>query len=598
MMNNDKLKEKEGSAGITQTRTARIPLPPEGFKLRNGGVLRELTVAYETYGKLSPARDNAVNICHALTGDAHVAGYQGAAGEKPGWWDQMIGPGKGIDTDYYFVVCTNILGGCSGTTGPASINPATGRPYGSEFPEITVTDMVNVQRFFLETLGVDRLAAVVGGSLGGMQALEWSIRFPDKVDRCVCIAAGDSLSTQALAFDIVARDAILSDPNWAGGDYYGKGVNPAWGLAHARKIGHITYLSPEIMQEKFGREKTTQQQDDSQGHRFQVESYLDYQGRKLVNRFDANSYVRITGAMDSFDLIEEFGTLEKAFENVKSKFLVIGLSSDWLFPPEQSIDLANALRSVGKRVSCCILEAPYGHDAFLVDIRNLAETVKAFLPWIDTDRKTAGGCGGARVEDHETERYRLVVNEVALGSKVLDLGCGNGELLDLLKDGKNTVGSGIDIDLKNVIEVIDKGHDVFQSDLDDGLSVIPDGVYDYAVLSSALQEVKRPQHVLREMVRVARQGIVTFPNFGYWRNRVALGLSGCMPKSASLPHEWYDTPNIHLTTLKDFKRLCRQEGITVLNMVCIPGEGLFDRFLIKMGFYNLGAERVLAKIAR
>lgn len=593
-----KEKDNSKSVGVVQTQTVRIKLPAEGLELKKEGVLRELTVAYETYGKLSPARDNVVNICHALTGDAHVAGFHGSPGENPGWWDEMVGPGKGIDTNYYFVVCSNILGGCAGTTGPSSIDPATGKPYGAAFPEITVSDIVRVQRLLLETLGIDRLAAVVGGSLGGMQALEWAIRYPDKIDRCICIAAGASLSTQALAFDIVARDAILSDPNWFAGSYYNEAVKPSWGLSHARKIGHITYLSPEIMQKKFGREKVAHSDSDTKEHRFEVESYLDHQGSKLVDRFDANSYVRITEAMDSFDLVEEYGCLEKAFESVKSKFLVIGLSTDWLFPPEQSVDLANALHRADKRVSCCILEAPHGHDAFLVEIKNMSETVHAFLPWVQTEQKSSLSVSNDALGAQEQERYRLVVESVRDGARVLDLCCGNGELLSQLRQKKGTVGLGVDIDLRNVIEVIDKGHDVFQADLDDGLSIIPDGFYDYAILSSALQEVKRPRDVLREMVRVARECIITFPNFGNWRNRLVLGLVGRMPKSSILPHEWYDTPNIHLTTLKDFIMLCNREGIEVLDTVCIPGDVILDKVFIKLGLCNLGAERVLVRVTR
>jgi len=581
---------------VVRTQTVNVPLPREGLQLEKGGVLHDLTVAYETYGELSPEEDNAVYICHALTGDAHVAGYHDASGEKPGWWDDMVGPGKGIDTDYYFVVCANILGGCTGTTGPSSVDPATGRRYGSAFPAITIADMVHVQKLFLEQLGVRRLAVVIGGSMGGMQVLEWSIRYSGMVDRCVCIASGASLSTQALAFDVVARDAIVSDPNWAGGDYYDADARPEWGLSHARKIGHITYLSPEMMQEKFGRDKRAVKEDDIERHRFEVENYLSHQGRKLVDRFDANSYVRITEAMDSFDLVEEFGSLDRAFESVRSKFLVVGLSSDWLFPPEQSVALADALHCAGKQVSCCTLEAPYGHDAFLVGIDHLAETLRAFLPWVSPGRKPAERTAAA--SGTVSRVHGLVSDMVESGARVLDLGCGTGGLLSLLQAEKNTSGFGVDIDLDNLVHAIDKGHDVFQGDLDEGLSLIPDGAYDYAILSSTLQEVRKPRTVLREMLRVAREGVVTFPNFGNWRNRLALGFGGRMPKTGALPYEWYETPNIHLTTRRDFVELCRQEEIEILDMVCIPGPGALDRWLVRRKRCNLGAEHVLARIAR
>jgi homoserine O-acetyltransferase len=604
---NVKIDSKQ-TVGIVSTEKKQLELPGDGFKLRRGGVLSEIVVAYEAYGTLSPEQDNVVHICHALTGDAHAAGYHsaddGRSGSveelcrgKPGWWEDSVGPGKGIDTDYYYVICSNIIGGCAGTTGPSSIDPSTGKPYGSAFPQITVTDIVAVQKLLLEQLGINRLAAVIGGSFGGMQVLEWSIRYPEAVDRCIAIACGASLSSQALAFDVVARNAIVSDPEWHGGDYYGTSKrNPVWGLSHARKIGHITYLSPEIMQKKFGRSRATDKEgipDDR--FRFQVESYLDHQGNKLVDRFDANSYLHITEAMDDYDLVDEFGGLKEAFTDVKARFLVIALSSDWLFPPEQSVELADGLLESGKRVSYCKLKAPYGHDAFLLDIENLADTIRAFLPWVSPFRK--GMPSPKKTVSAETVEHRLIVNAVGSEARVLDLGCGTGDLMTILKDTRQIRSFGVDIDLDNVIQAIDKGHDVFQGDLDDGLSVIPDNSYDYAVLSSTLQVVKRPRFVLLEMLRVAKEGILTFPNFGNWHNRLILGLRGRMPKSSVLPFEWYDTPNIHLTTIKDFLGVCRDENISVLEMRCIPVHWL-DKLLVRMGLCNLGAQRVLVRIAR
>ena len=251
---------KPGSVGLTATKTVRIDLPSGGLRLESGETLPELTVAYETYGELSSQRDNVIFICHALSGDAHVAGYQDESEASRGWWDEMVGPGKGIDTLHYFVVCANILGGCKGTTGPSSINPRTGKPYGSAFPSITVGDIVDVHTLLLKQIGIERLAGVVGGSLGGMQVLEWAIRYPEMIDRCICVASATSLSAQALAFDIIGRKAIMYDPNWQSGDYYGTGRTPASGLSLARKIGHITYLSPEMMETKFGRDKSEHKQ--------------------------------------------------------------------------------------------------------------------------------------------------------------------------------------------------------------------------------------------------------------------------------------------------------------------------------------------------
>lgn len=584
------------SVGVVKTELVNLTLPAEGLELQKGGVLREITVAYEAYGTLSPGRDNAVYICHALTGDAHVAGYHSEEDDRAGWWDEMVGPGKGIDTDYYYVICANVLGGCKGTTGPSSINPDTGKPYGSSFPDITVADMVHIQKLLVDELEVNRLAAVIGGSLGGMQALEWSILYPNLVDCCICIASGATLSTQALAFDAVARDAIVSDPAWSGGDYYENDHGPDWGLAHARKIAHITYLSPEIMQQKFGREKREQQEGEAQCHCFQVESYLDYQGKKLVQRFDANSYLQVTQAAGDFDLAEEFGSLEKAFAPAKCKFLVIGLSSDWLFPQEQSIELAEALHGAGKNVSRCTLEAPHGHDAFLIDIDHLAEVVRAFLPWVKMNSEP-NRHEGVELDESKREIFNLILESVAEGSRVLDLGCGNGSLLSLLKEEKSVQGFGVDVDVDRVIASMNKGHNVIQMDLDEGLSGFPDRMYDCAILGSTLQVVRRPRTVLREMLRVAGEGVITFPNFGSWKNRITLGLRGNMPKSDILPHEWYDTPNIHLTTLKDFIELCHYEDIKILDLVCLPGRSRIGRLLVSMGLCNLGAEVIFVRVA-
>jgi homoserine O-acetyltransferase len=588
-------KNRDGGVGLVETLSIQIDLPPGGFRLQCGQSLPELTVAYETYGALSPRGDNAVYICHALTGDAHVAGYHDPDAGQSGWWDGLVGPDRAIDTRYYFVICANILGGCQGTTGPSSNNPATGRPYGSAFPRIAVADIVAVQRLLLKQLGIERLAAVIGGSVGGMQVLEWIIDFPEMVDRAICIASGANKSAQGLAFDAVGRSAIRSDPDWQGGDYYGTDRYPHGGLSLARKIGHITYLSQEMMTRRFGRERNETRSD------FQVESYLEHQGQKFIQRFDANSYLRITEAMDDFDLVERYGSLEKAFEPVRAKVLVVALSSDWLFPPDRSVQLANALLRCGKRVSYCLLPVRHGHDAFLADTRQLSRAVRAFLPWI---RQTAGNgrerpwiAESDRVNQPRRDEYGIVSDMVETGSRVLDLGCGNGKLLSTLTDEKRVSGLGIDIDIDQVIDVLDRGHEVFQGDIDGGLAAIPDGVYDYAVLSQTLQVVRRPRFVLREMLRVARYGIVSFPNFGKWHNRLELALTGRVPGVGAASAGTTEEPDTHLFTVKDFKNLCRQEGIDILDMACIPG-GRLGRRLVQAGLCNLGADRILAKIAR
>ncbi len=602
----------ENSVGLVETKRVAIALPPEGLVLENGGCLPELQVAYESYGALSPAGDNVIYICHALTGDAHAAGYHSPQDKKSGWWDAMIGPGKGIDTNRFHVICANILGGCMGTTGPSSIDPRTGVPYGSSFPTITTGDMVHVQYLLLQHLGIKRLAAVIGGSFGGMQVMEWIRRYPLVADKGVCIASAMSLSAQALAFDIVGRNAIQADPAWAAGDYYGKTQAPVQGLAQARMIGHITYLSSENMKRKFGREKKAIREPLPRfATPFQVESYLDYQGSKFVGRFDANSYLHITEAMDIFDLAENYADPVEAFRPVAPHVhvLVVALSSDWLFPPEQSLAVARALVCAGKHVSYCLLPSHYGHDAFLVEVERLGDVLRTFLEstGASSQSKPAANVPASRplrrlvrkITPGELERedYDHIIGQIAAGSRVLDLGCGDGELLCELMARKTITALGMDIDLEHVIGVLSKGLDVFQCDLDAGLNVIPDRSYDYAVLSQTMQVVRKPRLVLNEMLRVAREGIVCFPNFGNWRHCLRLGFRGRMPVSSTLPFEWYDTPNIHLFTLKDFYSLCRMDHIRIVETVCIP-RGWGDAALLRLGCRNLGSDRVLIRIAR
>ncbi|MEI8351010.1 MAG: homoserine O-acetyltransferase [bacterium] len=575
--------------GLVETRTVQVPLPPGGLTLENGGVLPELVVAYEAYGNLSPARDNVVFICHALTGDAHAAGCHSPDDRTPGWWDDMIGPGKGLDTNHFHVICANILGGCKGTTGPASINPATGQPYGAAFPAITIGDIVDAHYLFLKHLGITRLRAIVGGSFGGMLVLEWGIRYPDVPEHCLCIASAASLSAQALAFDIVGREMITNDPGWSGGNYYGTGKLPKDGLAAARMLGHITYLSPEIMTRKFGRKKKDPAPGERFSTRFEVESYLQYQGEKFVERFDSNSYLHITHAMDSYDLVEKYGDLKTALGRIKARVLVVALSSDWLFPPEQSIEIASALVQLGKPVSYCLLKAPYGHDAFLMDIEHLSQIICTFI----------GGCPDCATAGPAKKRddYELIANLIEPGSRVLDLGCGDGDLLSLLATNRQTAGMGVDIDLQHLIAAMNKKLDVLQGDIDSDLSMIPDQSYDYVVLSQTLQVVRRPRAVLHQMLRIAREGIVSFPNFANWHNRMVLGLTGRMPKTEALPFEWYNTPNIHLATWQDFLSLCRQDGIRVKRIIPMTEKPL-SRLFVAAGLKNLGAERILVNITR
>ncbi len=361
------------SVDIVQTKYYNLN---NALELECGKKISNVTVAYETYGNLNKEGDNAILICHALTGDAHAAFKNNENDKKPGWWDTMIGPNKAFDTNKYFVICSNVLGGCKGTTGPASINPDTGKQYGHLFPVITVEDMVKVQYELINHLGVKKLT-VVGGSMGGMQAIEWSISHPELVKSVIIIAAAARLSAQGIAFNAVGRNAILSDPNFNNGDYYDK-KHPEVGLSIARMIGHITYLSETSMHKKFGRNFKDKPNFDF-GVDFEVESYLDHQGRIFVDRFDANSYLYITKAVDYYDPISKYGSLENAFKNTNGKFLVISFTSDWLFSTAQAKEIVNALIKIDKNVSFIEIESPCGHDAFLLEFDKQTRIIKAFL---------------------------------------------------------------------------------------------------------------------------------------------------------------------------------------------------------------------------
>jgi len=353
---------------------------PAGLSLAGGGFLSQVDIAYETFGVLDENGTNAVLVCHALSGDSHVATGPWVDGsERQGWWEPIVGPGKAIDTEHYFVICSNVLGGCSGTTGPGSIDPATGERFGLRFPLVTIEDMVDAQAALLDELGIGRLLCVVGGSMGGMQALSWSRRYPERVASVIGCATTWRLAPQAIAFNEVGRTAILGDAAFMGGDYP-PDQQPELGLAIARMIGHITYLSEESMRNKFGRRLAR-----SDGHafdfvtEFEVESYLAHQGRKFVERFDANTYLYMTKAMDYFDLSRKASSLAEALQSVQSRYLFLTFSSDWLFPTRETQDIVDALCSVGAEVSFAQIESPYGHDAFLLESEEQTAFVAPFL---------------------------------------------------------------------------------------------------------------------------------------------------------------------------------------------------------------------------
>ena len=352
------------SVGLVEPRLARYDQP---LTLQCRETLPGFELVYETYGELNAARSNAVLVCHALSGDHHAAGYHAPEDRKPGWWDACIGPGKPIDTRKFFVVSSNNLGGCNGTTGPASIDPQTGEPWGERFPAVTVKDWVRTQALLADTLGIERFAAVIGGSLGGMQALQWAIDFPERIAHAVAIAAAPKLSAQNIAFNEIARQAILSDPDFLDGRYFEAETKPRKGLMLARMVGHVTYLSDDGMGVKFGRELKSGDIRSAQDVQFQVESYLHYQGTSFSERFDANTYLLMTRALDYFDPALEYGgDLVAALRRAKARFLVLSFSSDWRFSPERSNEIVDALVEARKDVASAVIEAPHGHDSFLL----------------------------------------------------------------------------------------------------------------------------------------------------------------------------------------------------------------------------------------
>ncbi len=567
--------------GATPLRHLQKATFDEPLHLAVGGVLEKVEVAYETYGQLNDRRDNAVLICHALSGDSHVAAHD--EGDNPGWWDLLVGPGKAIDTDRYFVICPNVLGGCRGTTGPNSTNPATGEPYGRSFPTVTVADMVEVQKRLVDHLQIEKLLAVVGGSMGGHQVLQWAASHPDRVRGVIPIATSPRLSSQSLAFDVVGRNAIIHDPNYRGGQYYDSGPKPDVGLAIARMLGHITYLSPKSMREKFDatRNEPRDVQTDFE-KRFSVGSYLAHQGAKFVERFDANSYVTLSLAMDLFDLGSSVEELAEVFSPSQARWLVISFTSDWLFPPSQSRRIVDALVTAGKPVSYCNVRSDCGHDAFLLpdELDSYGELVRAFLlnlsglgdevPFTpEADELHAS----ARLVHAGRKDYDRILRLVPEGASVLDLGCGSGGLLDELRSRGHGRIMGVEVKETRVIDCVRRGIEVIQGDLNEGLRVFGDGQFDYVVLSLTLQAVLDVEGLLDEMLRVGKRCIVSFPNFGYHKLRRMLHDQGRAPVSGGLlSYQWYNTPNLRFFTIADFADLCQSKGIRIHDRVALDIE--------------------------
>ena len=579
--------------------------------LELGGELPGVTIVYETYGQLSAARDNAVLICHAVSGDSHVARHDEQ--DEPGWWDLagMVGPGRPIDTDRYFVVCPNLLGGCRGTTGPNSTDPRTGRCYGRDFPTLTIGDMAQAQGRLIDRLGIDVLLAVIGGSMGGQLVLDWATRRADRVRGAVPIATAPRLTSQALAFDIVGRNAIVRDPSFLDGQYCGTGVAPTAGLAIARMLGHITYLSRQAMQEKFDGDRFEPRDVAAAFEsRFSVGSYLAYQGAKFVDRFDANSYVTLSTAMDLFDLGGTPEALAALFAGGGARWLVLSFTSDWLFPPEQSRQIVDALIAGNVPVSYCNVASRCGHDAFLLpdDAAVYGELIRAFLAGLSgrpreevSNPVTSGEVSNPvtaglepRLEpqpeaardgvlhsptsifhpDHPQRLdYRRILELIPRGASVLDLGCGDGGLLAELKRRGHARIVGLEIGEDAIITCVRRGLDVVQADLNDGLAQFADEQFDFVLLSQTLQAILDVERILADMVRVGRQCVVSFPNFAYRKLRRMLCEQGRAPEAEGLlRHKWYNTPNRRFFSIADFEDLCREKAIRVLRRITLDTE--------------------------
>ena len=551
----------------------------EPLQLESGGTLPGITVAFETYGQLGESRDNAILICHAISGDSHVARHN--AEDDPGWWDILIGPGKPVDTNRFFVICPNLLGGCRGTTGPGSINPATGKPYGPDFPTVTIGDMVEVERRLLDHLGIGQLVAVVGGSVGGHQTQTWATQHPDRLRGAVVLASSPRLTSQALAFDVVGRNAIRRDPHFHGGEYYDQPHGPAVGLALARMIGHITYLSSEAMNEKFEADRLQPREVAMEFEKtFSVGSYLGHQGTKFVERFDANSYMTLSLAMDLFDLGGTPERLAASFRPAHCRWLVLSFSSDWLFQPRQSRDIVNALIRNNATVSYCDIQSNCGHDAFLLpdDFDRYGEMVRAFIqnlapaapsPGVEKDEQASPT---SIFHEHRLD-YDRIVELIPPGASVLDLGCGTGQLLARLKPQGRGRLVGIELDERKILGALQRNLNVIHADLNEGLRPFADKQFDCVVLSQTLQAVKDVEGVIAEMLRVGATCIVSFPNLAFHKLRRILAEEGRAPRAYGwLRDKWYDTADIRFLSIADFEDFCRAKNICIQRRIALNTE--------------------------
>ena len=535
---------------------------PQKLILDSGFELDECVIAYETYGELNEDKSNGILICHAISGDSHVAKHD----EKDieGWWDILVGPGKYIDTNKFFVICSNILGSCMGSTGPNHKNNKTGMYWGSDFPEITVSDMVLAQSKLIEYLGINKLVGVVGGSLGAYQALEWGVRFPGKTNSVLSLAGGPRLTSQGIAFDIIGRNAIRRDPNFNNGQYYENSESPNTGLALARMLGHITYLSQESMSEKFDHDRYDPRDIDTNFEKqFSVGSYLAYQGDKFVERFDPNSYIILSNAMDTFDLGKNSYEISKKFKDKNLNWFLISFSSDWLFPTSMSKELTKSLFLANEEVNFVEIPSNCGHDAFLLedDIHYYGNYISNFIENLSEQNKSVSTEEPKLSFDHE-----LILDFVLGSKKIVDLGCGDGKLLNDIKNSRHTENLlGIDNDLNELLETSNKGIPILSLDLNKDLHLIGDKQFDKAILSLTLQAIINVEKILNEICRISEEVILSFPNFAFGPLRDMLSNQGRAPKlEGVLGYEWYNTPNKRYMSILDFEDFCNEKNFNII----------------------------------
>ena len=545
---------EEGQVGVVNAQTYEHD---RTFEMENGS-LDKFQLIYETYGKLNEDGTNAILICHALTGDHHVAGVYSKDDRHPGWWDHVVGPGKPVDTEEFFVVCSNCLGACKGSTGPASENPQTpGKPYGMNFPDLTIKDMVRAQKHLLDSLGIQSLHAIVGGSMGGMQALQWIVEFPEFVKRALVIAATPCHNAQTIAFNEVGRRSIRSDKEWKDGNYL-EGEGPRDGLAVARMMAHITYLSDQGMEEKFGRDLGASQNNEFE---FSVESYLDYQGAKFVDRFDANTYLKLTKALDRFDLVGEDG-LENSFKDVSARVLVVSFTSDWLYTPAQNKLIVEALHRLGKEASYLEIDHPHGHDSFLIQSNSFLRAVRVFLNGLDEKEKSEQNVDRFRkVEDrYEVKKeadFKVIDHWVKPAESVLDLGCGRGMLLEYLRDSKQVRGLGVDYDTAKATSCIAREVAVYQADIRKAMENLGDDSFDWVIFSRMIEELPEPGSVILEALRVGKRVALSFVNYGYWRNRIHFLRKGIRIKNDVYPDNWEKSDLRNHFSISEFENFCK-----------------------------------------